>query len=102
MYGLGAGGVYFDVERYGFLESEYGNLKWLRLQMDHEEKKFFVTRGNTNAADYQDEILDLDDPTHVGYGNEWSGFFAVFFNILHGSFHISLTDTGALVCSVVG
>ncbi len=74
MYGLGAGGVHFDVERYGFLEDKYGNLKWLRTQMDHAERKFFLTRGNIGAADYQDEILDLDDPTHVGYGNEWSGF----------------------------
>ena len=74
MYGLGAGGVYFDVERHGLVDGEYGNLKWLRMQMDHHERKFFLTGGKTGAADVQNEVLDLDNPTHVGYGNEWSGF----------------------------
>lgn len=74
IYSISAGGVYFDVELHGLVEGEYGNLKWLRTQMDYAERKFYLTGGKTGAPDQQNEILDLDDPTHVGYGNEWTGF----------------------------
>lgn len=74
IYGMVAGGVYFNVEQFGLLEEEYGKLKWLRAQMDYDERKFYLTTGATGAEDTQSEVLDLDDPLHVGYGNEWQGF----------------------------
>ena len=74
IYGLGAGGVHFNVEKFCMVEPYFGNVKWLRMQMDYSEKKFFLTGGKVATPDTQGEILDLDDPLHVGYGNEWKGF----------------------------
>ena len=74
IYGLGAGGVHFNVEKFCMVEPYFGNVKWLRTQLDYEQRKFFLTGGQVAKPDEQREILDLDDPSHVGYGNEWNGF----------------------------
>ncbi len=74
IYGLAAGGVHFNVEKFCLVEPYFGNVKWLRTQLDYEQRKFFLTGGKVAKPDTQMEILDLDDPLHVGYGNEWEGF----------------------------
>lgn len=52
-------------------ENYYGECDGFMVRYDSVEKQFFVWRHNHQATRL---IVDLDDPMHVGYGNEWQGF----------------------------
>ena len=56
-----AGGVY------------YGYAPWVRCQVDYADKEFYVYGGRFQHSK-QKLVVDLDEPQHVGYGNEWAGF----------------------------
>lgn len=56
-----AGGIY------------YGYSPWVRCQADYAEKEFYVYAGRY-VHSKQKLVVDLDEPKHVGYGNEWQGF----------------------------
>lgn len=57
----------------------YGYAPWARCQIDYSAKKFFTHANNSSGAlsyvqPEQLEVIDLDEPSYVGYGNEWQGF----------------------------
>ena len=57
----------------------YGYAPWARCQINYQERKFFTHANNTTSAltyvqPEQKEVIDLDESSYVGYGNEWQGF----------------------------
>lgn len=57
----------------------YGYGPWARCQVNYKDRKFFTHASNTTTSlsyvqPEQNEVIDLDEATYVGYGNEWQGF----------------------------
>lgn len=52
----------------------YGKAEWFCAQTDYANKSFHVNAGiryNTKKSQF---LMDLSNPEHLGFGNEWQGF----------------------------
>ena len=84
----------------------YGYAPWARCQINYADRKFFAHVNNsTGALSYaipeQKEIIDLDEASYVGYGNEWQGFTTgeVYLQI---DIQATGTQSGCIVQEIAG
>lgn len=104
-YGMIRVNEYGTVMGSTFTPNEYAGKFMFAFQMDYAEKQFLITNWNLRSGQIvnegQDVIIDADDISHVGDGNEWEGFTT-------GEVYISVTlpqmygDGGIIVSEIAG
>lgn len=75
------------------------NIPQFKLAYEPTEKAIYI---HTNFASDPWKLLDLDDASHVGAGNEWSGFSSDKVRLSIKFYSLSSVKAGAIITEIAG